>query len=119
MAYASLAGVPAVIGLYSSFLPPLLYAVFGTSKHVSLGCSHFYEEFIFIFNIGMFAVIALMVGNAEQKHGTALNWHLNSSAFTPDHSIGDLPSVQLMACLTFTVGVVLAIMVVVFISSQL
>lgn len=58
----------------------------------------------------MFAVIALMVGNAEQKHGTALNWHLNSTAFTPDNDIADLQSVQLMAMLTFTVGLVLALM---------
>uniref|UniRef100_A0A914C1E7 STAS domain-containing protein n=1 Tax=Acrobeloides nanus TaxID=290746 RepID=A0A914C1E7_9BILA len=95
MAYASLAGVPAVVGLYTSFLPPLLYAIFGTSKHVSLG---------------MFAVIALMVGNVEQKHGASLNWHQNSSAFTPDNNVNDLQSVQLVACLTFAVGIVLAIM---------
>lgn len=58
----------------------------------------------------MFAVIALMIGNVEEKHGTALYLHMNSSTFTPDKNIGDLESVQLVACLTFTIGVVLAIM---------
>jgi solute carrier family 26 (sodium-independent chloride/iodide transporter), member 4 len=61
-------------------------------------------------HLGMFAVIALMVGNVEQKYGASLNWHQNSSAFTPDNNVNDLQSVQLVACLTFAVGIVLAIM---------
>lgn len=37
MAYAVLARLPPVIGLYSSFFPPLLYAIFGTSSQISVG----------------------------------------------------------------------------------
>ncbi|KAL0337437.1 UNVERIFIED_CONTAM: putative sulfate transporter 3.5 [Sesamum calycinum] len=37
ISYANLAKIPPVIGLYSSFVPPLVYAVFGSSKHLAVG----------------------------------------------------------------------------------
>ncbi len=37
MAYAELAGVPAVRGLYASLLAPVAYAVAGTSRHLGTG----------------------------------------------------------------------------------
>ncbi|MDB5960666.1 MAG: sulfate:proton symporter [Massilia sp.] len=37
MAYAVVAGLPPVAGLYASILPPLLYAIFGTSMTQSVG----------------------------------------------------------------------------------
>jgi SulP family sulfate permease len=37
IAYALLAGIPPQLGLYASILPPLLYALFGTSRTLSVG----------------------------------------------------------------------------------
>lgn len=37
MAYAFLAGVPAIYGLYASIVPLLLYMLFGTSRFVTIG----------------------------------------------------------------------------------
>jgi len=52
MAYASLAAMPAINGLYVSFFPPLLYALFGSSRHIS---------------VGTFAIVSIMVGNAIEQ----------------------------------------------------
>lgn len=37
MAYAMLGGLPPEVGLYASILPPLLYALFGTSRALAVG----------------------------------------------------------------------------------
>jgi hypothetical protein len=37
MSYAKLAGLPAYYGLYASFVPPLVYPFFGTSKQLQVG----------------------------------------------------------------------------------
>lgn len=37
MAYALLAGVDSIGGLYMAFFPLLVYVFFGTSKHISMG----------------------------------------------------------------------------------
>ncbi len=37
MAYASIAGVPLVIGLYAATVPLMIYALFGSCKHLSVG----------------------------------------------------------------------------------
>ncbi|CAM9001024.1 unnamed protein product [Rhodiola kirilowii] len=37
ISYAKLAELPPIIGLYSSFVPPLIYAVFGSSRHLGVG----------------------------------------------------------------------------------
>ncbi|CAK7334916.1 unnamed protein product [Dovyalis caffra] len=37
ISYAKLAEIPPIIGLYSSFIPPLIYAIFGSSKHLAVG----------------------------------------------------------------------------------
>ncbi|KAM9311737.1 pendrin-like [Gastrophryne carolinensis] len=48
LAFALLCGVPVGFGLYSAFFPLLTYAIFGTSKHIS---------------VGAFPVVCLMVGS--------------------------------------------------------
>ncbi len=40
MAYAKLASLDVQFGLYSSFMGPLMYWLFGTSKDVSIGVRH-------------------------------------------------------------------------------
>jgi SulP family sulfate permease len=37
MAYASIAGLPAVYGLYASIIPIIIYAIFGTSRQLAVG----------------------------------------------------------------------------------
>ena len=37
MAYATIAGLPAVYGLYASIVPILIYAIFGTSRQLAVG----------------------------------------------------------------------------------
>ncbi|MDR5885614.1 SulP family inorganic anion transporter [Vreelandella janggokensis] len=49
LAYALLAGLPAVVGLYASILPQLVYTLFGTSRTLA---------------VGPVAIIALMTGAA-------------------------------------------------------
>ncbi|KAL1189207.1 putative sulfate transporter 3.5 [Cardamine amara subsp. amara] len=37
ISYAKLASIPPIIGLYSSFVPPFVYAVFGSSNNLAVG----------------------------------------------------------------------------------
>ncbi|ULT82468.1 hypothetical protein L5515_017881 [Caenorhabditis briggsae] len=52
MSYATLAGLPPVYGLYASFFPPILYFIFGSATHSS---------------IGVFSITCLMVNKCVEE----------------------------------------------------
>ncbi len=66
IAYALLAGLPAIIGLYSAVVPVAVYSIFGTSRHLSVGPfavislvrrSAIYFDFILIFYVTVVVVL--------------------------------------------------------------
>ncbi|VIO90004.1 Uncharacterized protein BM_BM13610 [Brugia malayi] len=94
MAYSALANVNAVIGLYTSLFPTLVYVIFGTSKHI---------------NLGMFAVVALMTGNALERRMEDIFDKNTTDLYNLQMIDNTILTVRLMATLTFTVGFVMAI----------
>ncbi|XP_041636396.1 prestin [Cheilinus undulatus] len=96
LAYAMLAAVPPVYGLYSSFYPVLLYTFFGTSRHVS---------------VGTFAVISLMIGGVavrEAPDSMFYVMHTNGSNMSAvlDVEARDARRVQVAVVLTTLVGII-------------
>ncbi|OCT85840.1 anion exchanger SLC26A6 isoform X1 [Xenopus laevis] len=89
LAYALLAGVPPVFGLYSSFFPVLLYAIFGTSRHISPGT---------------FAVISVMVGSVTESLVPSENYRLPGNESVIDIAARDNDRVEVASALTFLVG---------------
>ncbi|XP_021062255.1 solute carrier family 26 member 6 isoform X1 [Mus pahari] len=83
LAYALLAGLPPMFGLYSSFYPVFIYFLFGTSRHIS---------------VGTFAVMSVMVGGVTESL-TADEAFVQSLNATVDDA-----RVQVAYTLSFLVG---------------
>ncbi|XP_072845670.2 solute carrier family 26 member 6 isoform X2 [Pogona vitticeps] len=93
LAYALLAGVPPVIGLYSSFYPVLIYFFFGTSRHIS---------------VGPFAVISVMIGSLTRSLEPSSDYveianGTNETYVNEERR--DAARVELVAAITVLVGI--------------
>ncbi|XP_053324878.1 solute carrier family 26 member 6-like [Spea bombifrons] len=89
LAYALLAGIPPVFGLYSSFFPVFVYSFFGTSRHVS---------------IGSFAVVSIMIGSVTETLVPNDNFILPGNDTIIDTTARDQARVELVAAITLLVG---------------
>eukprot|EP00070_Physeter_catodon_P028214 XP_028335108.1 solute carrier family 26 member 6 isoform X4 [Physeter catodon] len=88
LAYALLAGLPPVFGLYSSFYPVFIYFLFGTSRHIS---------------VGTFAVMSVMVGIVTESLAPDEAF-LQASNSTVDVAARDAARVQVASTLSVLVG---------------
>ncbi|KAM6304225.1 prestin isoform 5-T5 [Podargus strigoides] len=96
LAYALLAAVPPVFGLYSSFYPVFLYTFFGTSKHIS---------------IGTFAVISMMVGGVAVREVPDEMFSIDSNSTNITDSLEYYPArdakrVEVAVTLAFLSGII-------------
>ncbi|XP_044067511.1 solute carrier family 26 member 6 isoform X2 [Siniperca chuatsi] len=92
MAYALLAAVPPVFGLYSSFYPVLIYFIFGTSKHIS---------------VGTYAVMSVMIGGVTERIAPDSNfmiWNNVTNSSIVDTISRDAERVRVAAAVTFMSG---------------
>ncbi|XP_063751195.1 solute carrier family 26 member 6-like isoform X3 [Eleginops maclovinus] len=93
MAYALLASVPPVFGLYSSFYPVLIYFIFGTSKHIS---------------IGTYAVMSVMIGGVIERlapDSDFMDWNNVTNSSMVNIALRDAERVRVAAAVTFMSGI--------------
>ncbi|KAM6437540.1 prestin [Liasis olivaceus] len=91
LAYASLAAVPPVFGLYSSFYPVFLYTFFGTSRHIS---------------IGTFAVISLMIGGVAVREVPDELFDMTDTNSTNGTDARDAMRVKVVVAVTLLSGII-------------
>ncbi|NWZ95497.1 S26A6 protein, partial [Nesospiza acunhae] len=108
LAYALLAGLPPVTGLYSSFYPVFLYFFFGTSRHNSVGelRDQVLVPTLYLFS-GPFAVISVMIGSLTESLMPSENFlvSVNGSNATVDEELRDAARVELVATITVLTGI--------------
>uniref|UniRef100_UPI0037E92DAE solute carrier family 26 member 6, like 1 n=1 Tax=Semicossyphus pulcher TaxID=241346 RepID=UPI0037E92DAE len=98
MAYALLASLPPVFGLYSSFYPAFIYIFFGTSRHIS---------------IGTFTVLSIMVGSVTERLAPDTDFLIkNGTNVTTEVDITarDSYRVQVAASTTVLAGIIQVIL---------
>ncbi|XP_008212939.1 solute carrier family 26 member 10 isoform X4 [Nasonia vitripennis] len=76
MAYAILGNVPPITGIYMAFFPVLVYFIFGTSRHNSMGT---------------FAVICMMTGKIVLTHSSSPVAGVDNSTDSQIHANLDAP----------------------------
>ncbi|NWW61578.1 S26A6 protein, partial [Ifrita kowaldi] len=114
LAYALLAGLPPVTGLYSSFYPVFLYFFFGTSRHNSVGELRDLKVLVpllgslpilYLFS-GPFAVISVMIGSLTESLVPSENFleSVNGSNVT-NEELRDATRVELVATITVLTGI--------------
>ncbi|NXW00325.1 S26A3 protein, partial [Fregetta grallaria] len=110
LAYALLAGLPPVTGLYSSFYPVFLYFFFGTSRHNSV------EVLVLTLGSlptlclspGPFAVISVMIGSVTDSLAPSENFleSVNGTNITMvNEERRDAARVELVATITVLTGI--------------
>ncbi|KAM6925159.1 solute carrier family 26 member 6 [Xenentodon cancila] len=92
MAYALLALLRPVFGLYTSLYPVLVYFIFGTSRHISLGT---------------FAVISIMIGGVTERLAPDSDFYVNGTNGTGslDLDAMDAQRVQIACSVTVLAGI--------------
>ncbi|KAM8930810.1 solute carrier family 26 member 6-like [Pelodytes ibericus] len=89
LAYALLAGLPPVFGLYTSFYPVFIYFLLGTSRHIS---------------VGTFAVVCVMIGSVTESLASNEMFMQGENSTTVDEVARDKLRVELAIALAFLVG---------------
>ncbi|KAL0175661.1 hypothetical protein M9458_027991, partial [Cirrhinus mrigala] len=98
IAYSLLAEQDPIYGLYTSFFASIIYALLGTSKHIS---------------VGMFGVLCLLVGQVVDRELTLAGYPSDTNQTTlgnVDNSTGPICdrscyAIMVGATLTFTAGI--------------
>lgn len=96
LAYAILANVDAITGIYTAFFPVFIYILFGTSRHISMGT---------------FAVISILVSKPVLEHCDSGHHNETHTTLSIHHatrlSAEDLPcEMKVTIAVTFLVGII-------------
>ncbi|XP_061668081.1 solute carrier family 26 member 6-like isoform X2 [Syngnathoides biaculeatus] len=88
MAYALLASLRPVFGLYTSLYPVLVYFIFGTSRHIS---------------IGTFAVISIMIGSVTERLAPDSNFLVNRTNGSGSVNVDERDAYRVQVACSLTV----------------
>lgn len=91
MAYGLLAGVGPSNGLYMAIFPTIIYLLFGTSRHISIGT----------FAVASMMTLAVVQTHASDESSSTMNTTENMTIITP---------LEVTTSLAFTVGLLLVIL---------